>query len=246
MIKLYVADIAVLEKEEACLNCYGMLDRTRQECVQSYKNEVDKKRSLLAGYLIQVGVMEYNSMKESGLHNNAAPLSLAYSYGENGKPYLADYPGLFFNLSHSGNFVATAFSSEEIGLDIQEHEGEKDGIAKRFFSAEDNSLLDRCKMGETGISKDDMFYRMWSVKEASMKLTGLGMADGMDKAYLEFMKWNEYTQGKIKEKAATKHPLAVSREIYFRLVDFAEGYSMAVCSYSKIDNLQRCEVKIDF
>lgn len=43
-----------------------------------------------------------------------SPISLAYVYGKEGKPYFRDLP-VYFNLSHSGEYVLCAVSTEEMG-----------------------------------------------------------------------------------------------------------------------------------
>ena len=55
---------------------------------------------------------------------------------EDGKPFLPGLPDIHFNLSHSGDYIACAFSDQEVGLDLQEHSRPHTSIvriAKRFF-----------------------------------------------------------------------------------------------------------------
>lgn len=59
---------------------------------------------------------------------------------EDGKPFIPGLPDIHFNLSHSGEYIACAFSDKEIGLDLQEHSRPKASIlriAKRFFTAKE-------------------------------------------------------------------------------------------------------------
>jgi len=99
------------------------------------------------------------------------PLPLMYQYGINGKPYLKEYP-FYFNLSHSGDYVLCAVSSQEIGVDIQQHRaGGMERLAQRFFSAEEVRAMEN-----RGEGKEAFFYRLWARKEAYGKLTGEGIA----------------------------------------------------------------------
>lgn len=111
---------------------------------------------------------------------------------EDGKPFIPDLPDIHFSLSHSGEYIACAFSDREVGLDLQEHSRVQTStvrIAKRFFSsAEYEAILAL----ETGINADNpegpaapagrspLFYRLWSIKEAYLKYLGCGLRGGMN------------------------------------------------------------------
>ncbi len=240
MIRLYIADIAALSDETVYGTCLQKIDAVRQEKVRQCRNETDRKRSLLAGYLLQAGVADIQA-QESGLQADAIPLSFAYSFGENGKPYFNNYPDIYFSLSHSGSYVICAISEEEVGADIQEQREVKSGIAARFFSGEDKKTLER--MGAAG-GKDsvEMFFRMWAIKEAHMKLTGKGMRQGMDTSVIYFAKERnaerEYASGRVVCEGQEKDIA------YFQICDKMEMYSIAVCSYSEIADITIKEIML--
>ena len=77
----------------------------------------------------------------------------------NGKPYFKD-SNIFFNYSHSKNYVACVISTYEVGIDIEEiNRNISDEIAEKYLNKEKDSL----KRIET-----------WVKKEAYSKLKGLG------------------------------------------------------------------------
>ncbi len=229
MIKIYRSDTAALKDCDVFEDYKKKVDDTRREKVERCRNEEDKKRSLLAGYLIQVGVREWIG-EESGLQS-AIPLSLSYTYGEDGKPYLTDYPGLHFSLSHSGSYVIAAFSEEEVGIDIQEHRPMQCDIAERFFSEEDKKqIAQRIAEGEK-----DAFFRLWAVKEAYMKLTGEGLRQGLNTTRLEWL--DASASGRIIKKKS-------GDSAFFKIYDVLEKYSIAVCSYSEISDIKSREVEL--
>ena len=99
----------------------------------------------------------------------------------NGKPYLQDYP-LYFNLSHSGNYVVCAVSAREVGVDIQEYKKtDVERLARRFFSEEEQGILMACTNEK---EQCKLFFRLWTRKEAYGKLTGEGIAAVIDKNML--------------------------------------------------------------
>ena len=115
-------------------------------------------------------IKRYSVNKLLELLENKPPIPLAYRYGENGKPYFRDLP-FYFNLSHSGDYVFCAISTEEMGTDIQQHCGKDvEKLAGRFFSGRETAALERAGTGREGL-----FYRLWARKEAYGKLTGKGI-----------------------------------------------------------------------
>ncbi len=110
----------------------------------------------------------------AGRYLNEEPRALTFTYGVHGKPALENRP-LHFNLSHSGDLMAVAFTLDgPLGLDI-EHISPRlhaRDIAGRYFSERER--------GE--IEADDEaaylrgFFRLWTAKEALMKVTALGFA----------------------------------------------------------------------
>lgn len=105
-------------------------------------------------------------------------LELKMYYSGNGKPYLQDYP-LYFNLSHSGNYVVCAVSPREVGVDIQEYrQVDMERLARRFFSEEEQSILTACANEK---EQCKLFYQLWTRKEAYGKLTGEGIASVINK-----------------------------------------------------------------
>ena len=107
------------------------------------------------------------------------PFSKQYiSYGRYGKPYLRDYSNAHFNISHSGQFVACAVSDRPIGVDIQEIVSYRRNVVKRIFSPEEISQI------ESRPDRSAEFTRLWTQKEAYLKMLGIGFSDSLDKAVL--------------------------------------------------------------
>lgn len=133
----------------------------------------------------------------------AEPLPLTYRYGEKGKPYFDNTP-LFFNLSHSGEYVLCAVSRQEVGADIQKIQPtDVMKLAKRFFSEPECRALERC---ESDGERQGLFFGLWSRKEAYGKLTGDGVA------------------------AALKEDMQ-SMDVEWGNVSPPEGYALAVCRF---------------
>ncbi len=112
---------------------------------------------------------------------DADPRRLEFATSKHGKPRLtgslAAAP-VFFNMTHSQGAILIALSGQETGIDA---EAPKDlpevlDLAERFFSTEETAAL-RSAPDE---SRRIMFFRLWTMKEAVLKLTGSGIAGGLD------------------------------------------------------------------
>ncbi len=232
MLKIYVADTAALSEESVFWDYMDKVDETRREKVWQCRNEEDRKRSLLAGYLIQVGMKNWIG-ERGGEQEDTAPLALVYTYGENGKPFLKDYGEVCFSLSHSGKYAAGAFSNHDVGIDVQKHRGTRYDMAGRFFAEEDKALLER--LGEE--NSNDNFYRIWAVKESYMKLTGEGMRQGLDATVVE-------PAGEGLQRGRVRRKDGRTGNAYFVISDRLEEYSIAVCSYDELADINIKEIEI--
>lgn len=141
-----------------------------------------------------------------------APLTFAYRYGQGGKPYFENYP-YYFNLSHSGNYVACALSEREVGIDLQEHRGAAiERVAKRYFSPAEVSALMQAR------DRAALFFRLWARKEAYGKLSGKGIMEVVGRDL-----WNGGAEAVVD----------VGETLCFEEYDGLQGYSMAVCRYGR-------------
>lgn len=104
------------------------------------------------------------------------PRALQLQHSAEGKPSLRDNDGWHFNLSHSSDWVALALSRDgEVGVDIESsaRRNNIDGIAERFFRPEESAWLQSLPE----IQRREKFFQLWTVKEATVKALGRGIAD---------------------------------------------------------------------
>lgn len=102
---------------------------------------------------------------------------IEFSQGEKGKPFITPEQNpqqLQFNLSHSQNLAILAVCHQQsVGIDIESSQRNSDwsGIARRFFTPNEQQALFALPEAQ----QKDAFYRIWTRKEAHMKVTGLGL-----------------------------------------------------------------------
>ena len=147
---------------------------------------------------------------------------------ERGKPYLANRKDLFLSVSHSGNYFVCAFAPCEIGVDLQEIKharGETPEsapprfkkMAARFFHPSEAAYLE----SDTYLR----FFRIWTAKEAYVKLTGQGIDNDFSNISIlpEDGSLPEIKNGEASWQSGGK---------FFRQVDIIPGYSFCICSES--------------
>ncbi len=90
--------------------------------------------------------------------------------GKHGKPTLAEYPHIHFNLSHCSTAIICAVSDHPIGVDIENTRRKVgDSLIRHTMSEEEQQLI-----AEHGLVR---FFSLWTRKEALVKLWGTGLQD---------------------------------------------------------------------
>lgn len=129
----------------------------------------------------------------------------ALGYGEVDKPFLTDFPGLYFNVSHSGGWVVCALSDCEVGVDIQEERKLHTSLLRKLHPSEQTML-------ET--LPDEAFFDLWALKESFCKCTGEGLLRP------------------LRESCFTLEPVTIDQRGYqAALLEFpVKGLHLAVCA----------------
>ena len=111
--------------------------------------------------------------RAASLYSRIPTGELVWETDANGKPFFSK-AGIHFNLSHTGGTVVAAFAGSAVGIDIESRGRGRDfaGIANRFFHPSEAAA----------IRDEDHFLRLWTGKEAMLKLTGEGLAGGLREA----------------------------------------------------------------
>lgn len=92
-----------------------------------------------------------------------------WAFGEHGKPYIINYEGIHFNISHCREAVAVGISDQEIGIDIEGRRHFSETLIERAFSDEEKATLKDCD------DPQKEFACIWTRKEAWFKYTGTGI-----------------------------------------------------------------------
>ena len=142
------------------------ISASRREKIGRMRQEEDQKRSLTAELLLRCAAFQIGGIP---------PRSLAIASGPYGKPYLSGVKDFYFNLSHSGQYVALAVGRFPLGVDVERMQPMEDSmksIAARFFTSRENRLL----LSKSGDALCRMFYTLWTLKESYVKAEGKGLS----------------------------------------------------------------------
>ena len=215
-MRTYYARIDRIKEEIDCKQAMELLPDARIKKLARIKQEDSKWESLTAGLMLEYGLREY------GLSGR----SVTFLENKDGKPYIFEYPDLHYNLSHSGAYVALAFSDVAVGIDLEKPRRNQMRLVERFFAEEESRLL-------LQNWSDEAFTRMWTRKESFIKACGIGMR-------MPLAGFSVATnQVHISEKMA---PDMVAKEDIFFVESYqlAEGYWLSVCQQkNRIDELPK-------
>jgi len=92
-----------------------------------------------------------------------------------GKPWFPDAPQRMFNLSHSGTLALCALDDRPVGVDIQVVKTHRPALPSRVCSADELVWLEK--------QPDlwDAFALLWTLKEARVKQSGIGLTRPLSK-----------------------------------------------------------------
>lgn len=162
MVTLYAAEISTLPDPKDTPWPLGLLSAGRRERVLQYAMSGDRRRCLGAGLLLRKVLPLYGISAED------------IRTGADGKPVVR---GIGFNVSHSGNIVICAVGDGAVGCDVEKITAAPDGVAARFFHPNEVRYLQE---SEPQVS-DQNFFRIWTMKESYLKMTGEGLKLPLDR-----------------------------------------------------------------
>ena len=164
-MKLLVDDQIQTYTPEQIVRWTDELPEWRRNQVLAYKNDAGRRQSLLAYRLLCQGLSEEYGITEQP----------TFTYGEHGKPYIMDSETApFFSLSHCREAVCCVIDDRPCGIDIESANRHVSDSVIRYSMNEGEQALIR--------ESDDpqrTFLRLWTQKEALLKLLGTGIRDNM-------------------------------------------------------------------
>ena len=215
---LYAASVAPLADAEHYAAAYAAVSPARREKTDRFRFEKDKRLCLGAELLLR------HALRAGGV----GEVPMVFDHGAQGKPYF-NGSGVFFNLSHSGEYVVCALAPYEVGCDVEQITPIDLNIARRFFF---RSEYDDIAAQTTEKARNELFFRCWTLKESFMKVTGLGMKLPLDA--FEIVRGAEIT---VRQSVDT-------RQYSFAEFDKLSGYKCALCTAGDCRGAVLCKVDL--
>lgn len=140
-----------------------MLTKQRIERLQQYKSHFDRCASA-AGFILLCQCLK----EKYGIHE--APIM---EYGKYGKPGISGHKDIHFNISHCRCAAICIVSDSPVGIDIESVDRYTPRLAQYTMN---NDELQQIQKSENSAIE---FARLWTMKEALLKLTGRGITNNM-------------------------------------------------------------------
>lgn len=118
------------------------------------------RRECVAAYLL----LKEGLQREYGIADNPV-----FEYDEGGKPKIRNHPDIHFNISHCREAALCAIGNMPIGADIERIRPFKEPLARHVLSDKEFMYV------ASSPTPEIEFTRLWTQKEAALKLTGEGI-----------------------------------------------------------------------
>lgn len=159
-MKIIFAEISQNENKE-CTDLLKYVSPLKRIILDRYRYNIDRKLSLYADVLVRK-----QAMYALGIRNK----EIEYVTNKHGKPYIDGYPEFQFNISHTRNAIAVAFSNHEIGIDIEKIDRTHNQLLSHLYTPYEQKYILSHK------DPNRAFYEIWTKKEAYVKYIGIGLA----------------------------------------------------------------------
>jgi len=149
--------------EAAVTRCLAWFPKERVDNILKMKT-VQGRAEKVAAYMLLVEMLQ-----DEGLFHELPVLV----YGEHGKPSLANYPDLHFNMSHCKEAVAVALHDAPVGIDVECRRKIDEPLIQKVCCP---SEIDEIHASDDPAAE---FIRIWTRKEAVAKYLGTGIGDDL-------------------------------------------------------------------
>ena len=139
------------------------ISKQRREQALKFKYELGQRLCVLAYQLLKRGLKEVYDIEENP----------EFVYNEYSKPSIVGHPEIFFNLSHCKEAAICAISDRPVGVDVESVRSFNDSLVHYTMNE------DEIREIEAAEDRAVAFIRLWTKKEAALKLEGTGISKDM-------------------------------------------------------------------
>ena len=139
------------------------ISEQRREQAVKFKHELGQRLCVLAYQLLKQGLSEVYGIRENP----------QFEYNEHGKPSIVGHPEIYFNLSHCKEAAICVVSDQPVGVDVESVRSFNDSLVHYTMNE------DEIREIESAEDRAVAFIRLWTKKEAALKLEGTGISKDM-------------------------------------------------------------------
>jgi 4'-phosphopantetheinyl transferase len=160
MLKIYINNNIWDFDLAAALNS---ISEQRREQALRFKHEEGQRLCVAAYLLLKRALAELFGIDENPF----------FIYNEHGKPSIEGRPGIFFNLSHCREAAVCAVSDQPVGIDVETIRQQSESLWR--YTLNDDELNEVKHSAQPHVT----FTRLWTMKEATLKLCGTGITNNI-------------------------------------------------------------------
>ena len=190
-------------------------EEKRRKVDKFFKRE-DKLRGIYGELLIRKIIIDKLKI------NNK---DIKFQMNKYGKLYLKDIENLYFNISHSEEYVVCCLDNKPVGIDIEMIKPfEIKVIVENFFTISDQNYILGKNTLTTSKEITNKFYEIWTLKESFIKCVGKGL-------YSPLNEFNIYFDKKGEINIDTKK---TENKYFFKQITIDKAYKTSICSQGSI------------
>lgn len=160
---LYINDELDKIKDEEVIGMISSFPEQRKEQALKFKFAAGRKECAVAYNLLCKGLREEYGIDEMP----------TFEYGEHGKPSIIGHENIHFNMSHCKKAVMCFVSDQAVGVDVEMIGRGNESLIDYTMNDEEKAQINSSPAPNTE------FIRLWTQKEAVLKLQGTGITDDL-------------------------------------------------------------------
>ncbi len=189
MYRIYLFEQLEIVTEEFIDRALPLLPVERRKKATSYHQLIDRQNCVITYLILKVALKQCFRITDFTLQ-----------YGEYGKPFLAEYPNVYFNISHCRYGCVTAVADCPVGVDIQDIRPFSWEVAKKVCCKKELELLEKSP------DQSREFTRMWAMKESYAKMIGQGLG-------CDFISIDTLSHGSMRVIDRKKYVISISDKV---------------------------------
>lgn len=174
MYRTYLFEQEELVPDNFIKKVLPLLPEERRKKALRYRNCIDRNNNVLTYLMLKIALKECYQITD-----------FTIQYGRYGKPFLKEFPNVFFSISHCKCGCVVVVADELIGVDIQNIVPFSWDVAERVCCSKEIDIL------KQSTQREREFIRMWTMKESFLKMTGEGISGNLKSINTLEMDWIE-------------------------------------------------------